>query len=114
MIQVQCSDSKRIRVVERIDPVLTAGGQEVEVLQPPLPAALVTCFPMIILLKSFIVLFLAAWSWFGLWMVLSYDRFFGFHPDDPAESSGARSLNVTQVSIVWVGVFGMALYFLIN
>jgi len=73
-----------------------------------------TSSPMIILLKSFIVLFLAAWSWFGLWMVLSYDRLFGFHPDDPAESSGARSLNVTQVSIVWVGVFGMALYFLFN
>jgi hypothetical protein len=67
---------------------------------------------MMILLKSFIFLFLTGWCGLGLWMLVRYDQLFGLHPDDPAESSGARSLNVTQVSIVWVGVFGMALYFL--
>lgn len=100
--------------MERIDPVLTAGGQGMEALLPLSPFFHVTYRPMIILLKSFIVLFLAAWSCFGLWMVWRYERLFGFHPDDPAESSGARSLNVTQVSIVWVGVFGLAVYFLFN
>lgn len=67
---------------------------------------------MMLLLKSFIFLFLVGWCGLGLWMMLRYDQLFGLHPDDPAESSGARSLNVTQVSIVWVGVFAMALYFL--
>ncbi len=69
---------------------------------------------MMILLKFGILVFLAAWCGLGLWMVLKYDRVFGLHPDDPAESSGARSLNVTQVSIVWLGVFKIALYFLIR
>lgn len=69
---------------------------------------------MIFLLKTFIFLFLAGWCWLGLWMVLSYQRLFGYHPDDPAESPGARSFNVTQVAIVWVGVFAMAVYFLFS
>lgn len=69
---------------------------------------------MMILLKIGIVLFLAGWSWLGLWMLLKYDQLFGLHSDDPAESSGARALNVTQVSAVWVGVFAMAVYFLIR
>jgi hypothetical protein len=67
-----------------------------------------------ILLKCVLFLFLAGWSGFGIWLMLSYDRLFGLHPDDPAESSGARALNVTQVSIVWVGVFKITLYFLIR
>ena len=69
---------------------------------------------MMILLKIGIFLFLAGWSWLGLWMLLKYDQLFGLHPDDPAESSGARALNVTQVTVVWVGVFAMAFYFLIR
>ena len=69
---------------------------------------------MTILLKSGIFLFLAGWCYFGIWMLLKYDVLFGLHPDDPAESSGARALNVTQVSSVWVGVFAIAFYFLIR
>jgi hypothetical protein len=67
---------------------------------------------MMFLLKSFIFLFLVGWCGLGLWLVVRYDQLFGLHPDDPAESSGARALNMTQVSIVWAGVFLMALYFL--
>ena len=69
---------------------------------------------MTIVLKIFLFLFLAGWCGLGLWMMLGYQRLFGLHPDDPAESSGARALNVTQVSIIWVGVFKIALYFLIR
>jgi hypothetical protein len=47
-------------------------------------------------------------------MLLKYDQLFGDHPDDPAESSGARALNVTQVSSVWFGFFAVAFYFLIR
>lgn len=67
-----------------------------------------------VVLKFALFFFLVAWCGLGLWMMLRYDRLFGLHPDDPAESSGARALNVTQVSIVWVGVFKIALYFLIR
>ena len=47
-------------------------------------------------------------------MPLKYDRLFGRHPNDPAASSGARALNVTQVSSVWFGFFAVAFYFLIR
>jgi hypothetical protein len=69
---------------------------------------------MIILIKISLALFLIGWSGLGLWMLVKYDQLFGYHPDDPAESSGARALNVTQVSSVWFGFFAVAFYFLIR
>ncbi len=69
---------------------------------------------MIILIKLALALFLIAWSGVGLWMLVKYDALFGFHKDDPAESSGARALNVTQVVSVWFGFFAVAFYFLIR
>jgi flagellar basal body-associated protein FliL len=69
---------------------------------------------MIILIKIALALFLIGWSGLGLWMLVKYDSLFGYHPDDPAESSGARALNVTQVSSVWFGFFAVAFYFLIS
>jgi hypothetical protein len=69
---------------------------------------------MIILIKISLALFLIGWSGLGLWMLVKYDSLFGYHPDDPAESSGARALNVTQVSSVWFGFFAVAFYFLIS
>ncbi len=70
--------------------------------------------PLMIWLKLALFLSLTAWCGLGLWLVLGYGRLFGLHPDDPAETSGARALNVTQVSIIWVGVFKILLYFLIR
>lgn len=69
---------------------------------------------IIVLVKLFLALFLIAWSGLGLWMMLKYDHLFGLHKDDPAESSGARALNVTQVTSVWFGFFAVAFYFLIR
>lgn len=69
---------------------------------------------MIILIKLLLALFLIAWSGVGLWMMVKYESLFGHHPDDPAESSGARALNVTQVVSVWFGFFAVAFYFLIR
>ena len=65
-----------------------------------------------ILLKIFLVVFLIAWSGLGLWLLVKFDKLFGHHPDDPAESSGARALNATQVGSVWFGFFAVAVYFL--
>lgn len=67
-----------------------------------------------IIIKLALALFLIAWSRVGLWMLVKYDSLFGVHPDDPAESSGARALNVTQVVSVWFGFFAVAFYFLIR
>lgn len=69
---------------------------------------------MTILIKVALALFLIVWSGFGLWMMVKYESLFGRHPDDPAESSGARALNVTQVASVWFGFFAVAFYFLIR
>ncbi len=68
---------------------------------------------ILIIVKIFLALFLIAWTGVGIWMVVKYDRIFGYHPDDPSESSGARALNVTQVGSVWFGFFATAFYFLI-
>jgi hypothetical protein len=69
---------------------------------------------MIIFIKIILAFFLISWTGLGLWMLVKYDHLFGFHPDDPAESSGARALNVTQVGSVWFGFFAVAFYFLIR
>lgn len=69
---------------------------------------------MFVIGKLALALFLFCWSGVGLWMLIRYDALFGLHPDDPAESSGARALNVTQVFSVWFGFFAIAFYFLIR
>ncbi len=66
------------------------------------------------LLKASLVLFLIGWSGFGVWLVVRYGRLFGPHPDDPAESPGARSFGVTHIGIVWIGFFVLAGYFLMR
>ena len=43
---------------------------------------------------------------------MKYAALFGPHPDDPAESPGARSFGVAHITIVWLGFFVLALYFL--
>ena len=67
---------------------------------------------MFVLLKIALALFLIGWSGLGLWIMLKYGQLFGPHRDDPAESSGARALNVTQVASVWFGVWAVTFYFL--
>lgn len=69
---------------------------------------------MIYLLKTSLVIFLIAWIVFGGWLVVRYGKLFGPHPDDPAESPGARSFGVTHVGIVWIGFFALASYFLFS
>lgn len=67
---------------------------------------------MIILIKIALALFLVFWLGFAVWLLVKYERLFGYHPDDPAETPGARTLNLTQVWSCWFGVFAIAGYFL--
>ena len=67
---------------------------------------------MEILINTILVVFILGWTAFGVWMVVKYAVLFGPHRDDPAESSGARALNVTQVASVWFGVWAVTFYFL--
>ncbi len=67
---------------------------------------------MIYIVKTGLVIFILAWSVFGLWMVVKYATLFGPHRDDPAESAGARSFGVTHIGLVWLGFFSLAVYFL--
>jgi hypothetical protein len=80
---------------------------------PPLRRAYrVTPPGMIILIKIALTLFLVFWLGLAMWLLVKYERLFGYHPDDPAETPGARSLNLTQVWSCWLGVFAIAAYFL--
>ncbi|MCF7667377.1 MAG: hypothetical protein K9M60_01180 [Akkermansiaceae bacterium] len=67
---------------------------------------------MVYLIKTLLVLFLIAWLGFGAWLIFKYATLFGPHPDDPAESAGARSFGVAHVIAVWTGFFVLAFYFL--
>ena len=67
---------------------------------------------MAILFKSLLVLFLIAWSFFGLWLLVKFNVLFGPHHDDPAETPGARSFGVAHVVTIWIGFFVLAIYFL--
>lgn len=67
---------------------------------------------MIVFIKISLALFLIAWTIFGVWILLKYNRLFGPHRDDPAETAGARSFGVAHIVSVWFGFFVLALYFL--
>ncbi|MFK7851020.1 MAG: hypothetical protein AB8D78_08590 [Akkermansiaceae bacterium] len=67
-----------------------------------------------ILIKIGLLLFIIAWLGLGLWLVIKYEFLFGFHPDDPAETPGGRSLNLTQVWSCWFGILAVAGYFLFS
>jgi hypothetical protein len=61
-----------------------------------------------------LTLFLIFWLGVAVWLIVKYEKLFGHHPDDPSESPGARSLNLTQVWSFWVGMFAIAAYFLVT
>lgn len=67
---------------------------------------------MILIIKIFLIVFLIAWSALGIWLIKRYQWLFGPHPDDPAETPGARSFGVAHIVAVWIGGFLLALYFL--
>jgi hypothetical protein len=69
---------------------------------------------MTIFIKTALTLFIIAWSFFGIWMLVKYSQLFGPHRDDPSETPGARSFGVAHVASVWFGFFVLALYFLLR
>ena len=69
---------------------------------------------MMILIKLALVLFIIFWLGVAVWLLVKYEDIFGLHLDDPAETPGARSLNLTQVWSCWCGLLGIAGYFLFS
>lgn len=67
---------------------------------------------MLIVAKITLILFIVFWLGFGVWLLVKFERLFGYHPDDPAETTGARALNQTQVWSCWFGMLAIAVYFL--
>ncbi|WP_411826725.1 hypothetical protein [Luteolibacter sp. AS25] len=67
-----------------------------------------------IIVNIALVLFLIFWMGVAVWLVVKYENIFGLHPDDPSETDGARTLNMTQVWSCWFGFFAIAVYFLFN
>lgn len=67
---------------------------------------------IMILIKIALALFIIFWLGFGAWMLVKYEGLFGYHPDDPAETTGARSLNLTQIWSCWFGILAIMGYFL--
>lgn len=69
---------------------------------------------MIVVVKILQALFLIFWLGFGAWLLIRFEKLFGFHRDDPAETAGARSLNQTQIWSCWFGMFAITVYLLLT
>ena len=67
---------------------------------------------IMLLIKIALALFIIFWLLLGAWMFIKYERLFGYHPDDPAETPGARTLNLTQIWSCWFGILVIMEYFL--
>ncbi|MEP2775667.1 MAG: hypothetical protein ABJQ29_04310 [Luteolibacter sp.] len=67
---------------------------------------------LVILTKLLLIAFMVFWLGFGAWLLIRFEGLFGSHPDDPAETPGARSLNLTQVWSCWFGMLAVTGYFL--
>ncbi len=63
-------------------------------------------------LKLSLALFVLFWLGLGVWLIIRFSQLFGPHPDDPAETPGARSFGVTHIGIVWFGILALAVWFL--
>ena len=64
-------------------------------------------------LKTLLALFLLLWLGIGAWTLVKSEQLFN-NPEDPSETPGSRSLNLTQVASVWLGIFGIGVYFLLR
>lgn len=69
---------------------------------------------MNLILQISLILFLAVWSFLGIWLIRNYARLFGPDSDDPSETVGARSLGMAHLVSIWIGCFALAAYFLIK
>ena len=65
-------------------------------------------------LQILLIAMLIIWLWLGYFLVTRYHKLFGPHPDDPAESPGARSFGIAHIVSVWIGIFALIIYFLIK
>lgn len=65
-----------------------------------------------IIIKIGLSIFLIVWSILGIWLVMNFNRLFGPHADDPAETPGARSFGVAHIVAVWIGGIALAIYFI--
>ncbi len=65
-----------------------------------------------IIIKIGLSIFIIGWTLLGVWLGMNYNRLFGPHPDDPAETAGARSFGVAHIVAVWIGGMSLAIYFI--
>lgn len=65
-------------------------------------------------LSILLLIFLIFWIWLGYFLITRYHKLFGPHPDDPAESPGARSFGIAHIVSVWIGMLALIIYFLLK
>ncbi len=63
-------------------------------------------------IKVLLVIGLIVWCWLGYFLISRFQKLFGPHPDDPAESAGARSFGIAHIVAIWIGTFCIFIYFL--
>jgi len=65
-----------------------------------------------LIIKIGLSIFLIGWTILGIWLCTNYNRLFGPHADDPAETPGARSFGVAHIVAVWIGGMALGIYFI--
>ena len=59
-------------------------------------------------------IFLLAWIYVGYYLVTRFGKLFGPHPDDPAETPGARSFGLAHIFAIYIGTFSLLIYFIMK
>lgn len=67
-----------------------------------------------IVIKIFLAVSLLTWIWLGFFLITRFKKLFGAHPDDPSETPGARSFGLAHIVTIWIGIFGLLIFFLIK
>lgn len=61
-------------------------------------------------IKIVLSILILVWLYVGYYLVTRFHKLFGTHPDDPAETPGARSFGLAHIVTIWIGVLGMLIY----
>jgi hypothetical protein len=73
---------------------------------------LTTTTLMIILIKIALGIFLIFWTVLGAWLVLKFGLLFASEKGAESDSAGSKTLSMAHFASMWIGGFGLAVYFL--
>jgi len=65
-------------------------------------------------IKIVLGILLILWVYVAYYLISRFKKLFGAHPDDPSETPGARSFGLAHIVTIWIGIFGVLIWFLVK